>query len=1261
MFRAAFSRVVSFVLVTLFGFGQLAPHLAVAGTTGGLYGVITDPDANGPIAGVKVTVSGPGGVESSISDAGGRFAFVSLPANTYKLLATKDGYQSVEQADIAVFADEQVAQWITLRRVGAHRKVADPVQRGTSLVHQGTTADMTAVTPLMQDRGSVLGGGGDLNSAYSAIALAAGAVVPSQQSGNGQAVHVRGGDSNQIGYEIDGVPTNRAYDNLPSGSISSLGQQELQIYTGATPANAEAQALAGFVNQVIKTGVAPGYIDVSQTFGMPAFYHSLTIEAGGATPDRNFSYYLGFNGFNQAHRYIDQTGGSALADEFGPILDNCPSPAPTTVPSCFTEGLPNLSQGGAPGYIRGPIAFGSIEPAVFNDRSVVANLHIAIPHRRDSGRDDLQILYNDDQQSAFYFTTPGDEGLNNFQGTTYGPGVLPYYLDTYQYVGPQGSLLNLNTADAQIVPYYYPSSPTDREFDAPIAVAADGYPRDAQTNTQAILKVQYQRNFTDNAFLRVYGYSYYSNFFGNGPISSWQPYTGYDSGDYEIASHMSGVSATLTDQLSSKHLLSLQGSYMTANSQEMYNLTMFGGGDAFAVLVNPQAINSGICYALPTTATGGYAASGSAAPTTCNDGRILSTHAGPTFASLYNSGSAGALTSTTGQTLPSSLASYTCGGGPCAFFAAGAGFDGDFNAVTPHFSGFSINDTYVPNDRLSFNIGVRLDQYTYAGDNTVTGLARAFWIDAINQDSCYDQSTYQLVDKSTLTNGAGNPLSMSDRCAAAGRSYLDLGSPGAPAIENIPSQVYSYDVFQPRMGAAFTLNTDTVLRASYGEYNQQPSTELEQIGTLNANFADVLAEYYRYGFNTPGHDVRPPISYNADFSLEHRIRNTDMSFEITPFYRHTRDQIQSFYVNIKGDTVSGLNAGEQTSSGFEFSFQKGDFDRDGLSTRLAFAYTNAYITFSPLSNGATILTSINADIQHYNAYTSACAKNPSSNPNSPCFTGVGQAANTTDHLPSAACYTPQGTPDAGCAPGDIANPYWNAPAQPIFDPSARYLPYSIFPTGIGTSANSFIYPYVATLTANYKRGKWAVTPSLQFQAGNRYGAPETTPGIDPALGCSALAGATTFDPGRYPYGGVAPGAPYDAATCNTSSALVIPDPYTGHFDALGAFREPAQLLGHLQLSYAISPKLSLSLSLANLLNRCFGGQTAPFTYASGENVCGYSTLSIGSQPVGNIYDPGDNIQTALRYPYQPQFGMYNDLAGSINQAFSAYLNFQIRI
>ena len=55
-------------------------------------------------------------------------------------------------------------------------------------------------------------------------------------------------------------------------------------------------------------------------------------------------------------------------------------------------------------------------------------------------------------------------------------------------------------------------------------------------------------------------------------------------------------------------------------------------------------------------------------------------------------------------------------------------------------------------------------------------------------------------------------------------------------------------------------------------------------------------------------------------------------------------------------------------------------------------------------------------------------------------------------------------PDPTCAAGDIANPYWNAPVQPLFNPSASYYPYNqTFSSGFSSNASSYNVPHVAAV------------------------------------------------------------------------------------------------------------------------------------------------------------------------------------------------------
>jgi len=1219
-------------------FAALLP--ARAGTTGGINGVVLQTGTSTPLAGVDVTAVSPSQTARTVTDARGRFAFVSLAPDEYTISLQKSGYSPASVAGIAVFADAQ--QTVTLSMRIALKTIANVTSRSSaSLVRPGTTADIYSVNAAQQERTAVLGGGGNLNSAYSAIASVPGAYVPSNQNGYNQAVHVRGGDAYEVGYEFDGIPVNRAFDNFPSASLSSLGQLELQVYTGATPSNAEAQGLAGFINQVIKSGTFPGYATVNATAGTPTFYHSLNVEAGGATPDRMFSYYVGIGGYNQDHRYIDQFNGASLVPEFGQLIGACPSPsalAKTVLPSCYTNGSPNVGLNGTPGWLLGPIGFGAINAANIATRTTVANFHIAIPHRNDGMRDDVQLLYDNDEIFTTFFSSVNDEGYANWINTV--GAFPPYYLDSYQYRGQLGTFLPPNP-ERLVTPYLYPSSPPHPLFGA---IPDPWNQRDRGYNGQAIVKLQYQKNFNSSAFLRLYGYTYYSDWIENGPLESLQPYAFYDSGDYEINNHTRGVSVNFTDQLSPQNLIEAEGTYTTATGARIYNEQMFGYGDSFAVLVNRNKINSGTCYALQGPSSG-Y----TTMPTTCSDGGGSGVNYGllPTFASL-----AGVY----GGQLPK-VGGLRCGGGPCAFYVVENGAYGLNNTVTPHFAGYSFNDQWRPNDRLFINAGLRVDNYSFVGADTLTGPARNFWFNAFNQDTCFDTQTLTLVDRSALVPSGSWSTNSQKPCSAFGKQYVNAN------LQNTPAN-FDYNIPQPRFGITYTLSPDTVLRASYGRYNEQPSGAYEQYNGLQQNLPDTLTQFYSLGFNTPGHAVAPSISYNSDLSLEHHFKGTDMSFKLSPFLRQTQDQIENFYINYVTGLTSGLNAGYQTSSGFEFQFDKGDFSRNGFAGQLSFAYTYTTVKYNTLPNGTTVISPINAGITGYNAYTASCA--PGGSAYGKRQFGQPMCGATTDGKPAAPCYTTAGVPDPSCERGDIANPYWRSPAFSLFDPAASYLPFSIFPGPIGSGVNAYNYPYVATLLLNYRHNKLTVTPSFQFVAGNRYGAPLTTPGIDPASGCTLLPGSTKGDP-RYPYG-ASGGGPYDAvpgpsSTFPCAATLSIPDPYTGQFDAIGAFREPAQLLGHLQIGYDLTPRVSLSLTLANLLQTCFGGQHTPFTYYWSNQTCLYTNLIGGptTPPVGNAYNPGANVQTFLRYPYEPYFGTYNDQTNSQNTPFNAYFSVKVKM
>ncbi|MDQ6929418.1 MAG: TonB-dependent receptor [Candidatus Eremiobacteraeota bacterium] len=1228
---------------------------ALAGTTGQLSGVVTESGTATPVANGQVTASSPSQQVSTQTDATGHFTFASLAPDTYDVSVTKVGYKRTSQGGISVFADQQQTLALTVFKETLTEIGTVSSRVSSDLVKAGTTADVYSVNAAMQDKVSALGGGGSLNSAYSAIASVPGAFVPLGQTGYFQTVHIRGGDYDQVGYELDGVPVNRSFDNYPSGAASSLGQQELQVYTGASPATSEGQGLAGYINQVIRTGTYPGFGSLDFGIGAPEFYHKIAGQAGGATPNRNFSYYIGLGGYNQEFRYVDRQNASSYSDLSAPaaqLADPTADPATgicsnaqSAFSSCYANVINNGGGPGPGGYQLFPYQYGALSGIA--DRDVVANIHVAIPHRNNSGKDDIQLLYDSGYLHNTFYSSTNDAGGPGFYG-----GAPPAFADGFSYSGAPGVALPANYSNL-ISNYLYPSSPSARAYGATIPLNA----RDVFHNTQGVVKLSYQKNFSSEAFLRVYGYSYYSDWLNYGPNGANLTYIGTGaSPDYELNAHTRGVSAQFTDQINSKNLFTVQGSYVNSTTLRDNNTQMFNGSgkrSRFAVLTDPAAINNpsspnyGICYA--------YNGPGAATPASCDStapGSIRGTYL-----------SYGCAQTATCAVSPATASSANCGSGPCTYYVDENGLYATYNTVKPTFSALSMTDNFRPSDRLLVNFGLRQDTYTFEGSSTSPqDPARQFFFAAFNKENCQNTQTGAPASRYNLGIAPGTP------CSTAGAQYRDLSAANGNQLLNASGQKSSYNVFQPRFGGTYTFNPDTVVRFSAGKYAEPPNAAFEQYNTLQENLPALLGgAFYKFGFFTPGHAVTPPISYNYDLSLEKHLKGTDWSFKITPFLRKTKGQIQQFFLDQATAFSSGLNVGRQTSEGVEFQLNKGDFSRNGLAGSLAFTYTNSFIQYDTLSNGTSVVSGINADVKAYDAYTKGCAAtylaaagaSPASNSNPQCGVLPGGAN-------SAPCFTatPLGTPaaagipDPTCAPGDIGNPYWNAPIATGLDPAAKYPTYGLFPGPIGSSAQAFGAPFLATLILNYKHDRFTLTPSMQFQGGARYGAPETTPGIDPGAGCSPLA---VQPPSDTRSGYVNPGPAYDATTCN-SVLNAIPNIYTGKFDTLGTFRQPSQINVNVQVAYAASNRVSFVGTFANLVNRCFGGSSAPGTLNDG-NVCSYGTINNAGAfaPVGNVYNPGTPIQRLVRYPYGAYLASVNDNTSSIKTPFNFFLEARIKL
>jgi hypothetical protein len=1264
-----------FILALAGGFSSAAT-CAFAGTTGAVTGSVVGTN-NAPVAGASVVVTSPSQTATVTTDASGRFSLLSLAPDTYTFSVSKTGFDTATLTGVSVFADQLQTLRVTL--APSLRTIAHVTARSSmDLVKPGTTNDVYSVNAAVSQAAVGMGGGGNLNNAYSAIAAVPGAFVPPNQQGWDEIVYIRGGNFDQVGYEFDGVPVNRSFDNYPGSTAGTLGQQELQVYAGGGTAGESTSGLAGFINQVIKTGSYPGYASASGGIGSTTYYHNLQVEVGGATPDRMFSYYVGVGGYDQDFRYLDQFNGSNLGDVWGypaiafnttrqyfggvyptcsysfasnPAFYNGPNPSPVYNPFGY-QGMPGpvplpVNTLRKSGLGHNPGCYQTITPAynafgVSNlaDRENVVNLHIGVPHRHDSGRDDIQLLYNVVTLQTGFYSSLNDLGPNvitQLSQVVYGETVPEVWPDFVTW--PSGTHFGQSPTGVSPIPYFAPGSPGGRcanvdpygfYGNTPLkgqcaagtfsAVPPDN--RDSYWNNASIAKVQYQHNMGSSAYFRIYGYTFYSDWLQTSALSWGTPFFGFGglSYDYELESHTRGLAFTYANQLSSQHLLTLDANYVSASTNR-YNNTTFNNSP-FTTATNLTNGKQCFAYYTGTIYKGGQVyQQGQPAP--CNSPLTSGSFVDPA----------------PGPTAPGASWQIT--------YTGSSGF---LNTVQPNFYAMALQDQWNPTDKLNIQLGLREEDYGYSLSNTSNN-GQNFWFSAGQREFCYNPVTlapYFIPTPPASGRppipfiGFNCPLDKSIPAHPVQTVHPD-GKGGHLLLSNVYNPTINDYAFTPQLGMTYTVNPDTVLRLSAGRYAQEPQTYQVQYNAKDNNLAyDLFQAFWQYGYTTPRHDPLVQYSDNYDLSYERRFKGTDMSIKVTPYYRYATNQIYS--IGLPFGLSGGLNSGVERVDGFETEFTKGDFTKNGLSFLISYTYTNAAERWANYPGTAiNPIDPYNQDIENYNGLTKAGG-------GSQCY---------ENHLGNV-------YPDPKCVqlkPGynsPIWNPYYRMAPQPLLDRNGWY------PVGLDFA---YISPSVLSALVNYRHNRFWVTPALTFNEGSTYGNPSDVFGNDPRVCKANSAGFINSpihktNPLQADYTTC-----FSAATQSGTSpgALYIPNPQTGTFDSFGAFRQPNQLNFSLQLGYQLTPRVKVSALLANLVNACFGGSSEPWTkqYPPNSYTCGYQSNYYYVSNFYNGVSPNDRgangvaLNPAFKQSFIPAYADTN--AFVLPNPFNAYLQFNVTL
>ena len=1020
---------------------------ASAGTTGGLHGRVVDTASGAPVAGAKVAASSPSQIETVTTDANGVFVFISLSPDTYTITVSKDGYDIASLPGITVVADQSRNISVTLQK-SLKTLATINTRAGTSLVRPGTTSDVYSINAATQKASAALGGSGSLNQAYGSVASAPGVVYQQGQQGWYQSIYIRGGDIDQTAYELDGIPTMRVSDSATVTTLSNLGQQEMQVYTGGTPASADASGIAGYVNQVIKTGTYPGFQTLKLGIGGPALYNSISFEAGSATPDRRFSYYVGEALTAQGYRYGDQFNGASdplfFMPAYIPSGNGSSFNGGCSVAPCVYDG-----NGSNPLDPSGKAFFSpGISDAIASthDYETVVNLHYQLPHKNGDGlRDDVQALWVWSNLLQKFYTSLSDLGLGSLSMQDLVAGVFDCgggtpcagpitYLDQTTYSGPVFQAPNPN----DLITSNFPNSGQFRPAFQNIPLNE----REGSQNGAGIEKLQFQKNIDDKTYLRIFGYAENSWWWISGPVSANLTY-GDQLPDYEVDGHTYGGDVIFSKQLSDKHLINATVSYFTSKL-ETYSMGFQSGN--FTSLID----GAGNCY----------------------NGNPLDPNFG-NLDSCYDSNSQGtAFTGlepgTPGPTTPAGLAN-------AQWIVTENGQNAQIDTVRPYFSAASITDSWRPNEALSFTLGLRMENFKYQLQDLASGYpARQFWFNAYNNEFCWGKGYPNTVSRFDPATSTFLP------CSAIGPGLFPVH------LQNYHGGTISQTEPQPRFGVTDELNPDNVIRASYGRYARPAPTSYQEYNTFQQDLPSFLATFVPNGWNTPVHNLYSDAAINTDLSWEHHFKGTSLAMKVTPFLRTTQGQIQYSALNAQG-VVAGVNAGKEISDGVEFALNKGAFDQDGLSWAISATYTRSKIQYGPYPSGLNVIDLLNEQIQIYNSYTSACAgASFSNNPRSLCGVNGGNNALAVES-------------------NGNDNPYFNAKPQPLLDPTAQYTTYDQIPSPF-SNAIGFETPFQMSLIVNWKNGPLTITPNLLFSTQGKYGSPLVWPGYDPNT-CTAGQGA----------------------------------------------------------------------------------------------------------------------------------------------------------
>ncbi len=209
-----------------------------AGITGKISGKVTDGQTGEDLIGINILIQGT--TQGAATGIDGSYIINNIDPGSYSLVFSGVGYQKKIITNVKVSSDftTQIDVQLLTEAIGLETVVVEatkPLVR-KDLTSSQVSIDATQISTLPVENINQL------------LTLQAGVV-----RGAGGEIHIKGGRSSEVSYNVNGVSIVNPFDNSKSVEIATNAIQELSVVSGTF--NAEyGNALSGIVNSITKEG-----------------------------------------------------------------------------------------------------------------------------------------------------------------------------------------------------------------------------------------------------------------------------------------------------------------------------------------------------------------------------------------------------------------------------------------------------------------------------------------------------------------------------------------------------------------------------------------------------------------------------------------------------------------------------------------------------------------------------------------------------------------------------------------------------------------------------------------------------------------------------------------------------------------------------------------------------------------------------------------------------------------------------------------------